>query len=232
MNAAHISGYVGINKTYPASSFFTKMNDGFALLTEREMTRMREIDLDKGGLANRELIVWCMRIIQKCHSAKMLDDQLADQFRQQILQLQAQIGKMYNAADLPVPFFYVHFICLLTAMYLPLFTVSVTFKAGSGDTIFWTADLVGRLVVVFQSMFVIGLRILGQEMSDPFGDDMIDLSVIFYFTFTWRMSNHILETSYEDDDVNNAEEIQLKRKQKESIGGAWEMNALDVRMFV
>jgi hypothetical protein len=46
------------------------------------------------------------------------------------------------------------------------------------------------------------------------------------------MSNHILETSYEDDDVNNAEEIQLKRKQKESIGGAWEMNALDVRMFV
>jgi predicted membrane chloride channel (bestrophin family) len=230
MNAAHISGYVGINKTYPASSFFTKMNDDFALLTEREMTRMREIDLDKGGSANRELIVWCMRIIQKCQSAKKLDDHLANQFRQQILQLRAQIGKMYNAADLPVPFFYVHFICLLTAMYLPLFAVSVAFKAGTGDTMFWTADLVGGLVVLFQSMFVIGLRVLGQKMSDPFGDDLIDFSVIFYCTFTWRMSNRILETSYEDDDVNNAEEIQLKQKQKESIGAAWETNVSDAEV--
>jgi predicted membrane chloride channel (bestrophin family) len=231
MNAAHISGYVGLNKTYPARSFFTKMNDDFALLSEREMARMQEIDLDKGGSANRELIVWCMRIIQTCHSAKKLDNQLADQFRQQILQLRAQIGKMYNAADLPVPFFYVHFICLLTAMYLPLFAVSVAFKAGTGDTIYWTADMVGGLVVLFQSMFVIGLRILGQEMSDPFGDDLIDLSVIFYCTFTWRMSNRILEASYIDDDVNDAEEVQLKRKQKESIGAAWEMNEADVEVL-
>jgi hypothetical protein len=80
-------------------------------------------------------------------------------------------------------------------------------------------------------MFVIGLRILGQEMSDPFGDDLIDLSVIFYCTFTWRMSNRILEASYIDDDVNEAEEIQLKRKQKESIGAAWEMNEADVEVL-
>jgi len=231
MNSAHISGYVGLNKIYPARTFFAKMNDDFGLLTDREMARMQEIGLDQGGSANRELIVWCMRIIQKCHLSGNLDDHLADQFRQQILQLRAQIGQIYNAADLPVPFFYVHFICLLTVMYLPLFAVSVAFQAGTGSSIYWTADLVGGLVVLFQSFFVIGLRILGQEMSDPFGDDMIDLSVIFYCTFTWRMSNRIVEASYEDGDVDDAEEIQLKREQKVSIGAAWEMKESDVEVF-
>jgi hypothetical protein len=46
------------------------------------------------------------------------------------------------------------------------------------------------------------------------------------------MSNRILETSYKDDDVNDAEEIQLKRRQKESIGAEWEMNELDVEVLL
>jgi predicted membrane chloride channel (bestrophin family) len=231
MNAAHISGYVGLNKTYPASTFFTKMNDDFGLLTDRELARMNDIDLDQGGSANRELIVWSMRIIRKCHDDGVIDNELSHQLRTQLLQLRAAIGQLYNAADLPVPFFYVHFICLLTAMYLPIFAISVAFKAGTGDDVYWTADLVGGLMVLFQSMFVIGLRILGQEMSDPFGDDLIDLSVIFYCTFTWRMSNRILEASYDDGDVDDGEEIQLKREQKEHIGEAWEMKESDVEVF-
>lgn len=231
MNAAHISGYVGLNSTYPSRTFFSKMNEDFGLLTSRELARMNEIDLDKGGSCNRELIVWCMRIVNKLHISGRLDNELAQDFRNQILELRANIGKLYNAADLPVPFYYVHFICLLTLMYLPIFAVSSAFQAGTGATIYWTADLVGGLVVLFQSMFVIGLRILGQEFSDPFGDDMIDLSVIFYCTFTWRMSNRILETSYEDGDVDDAEELQLKREQKESLGAAWEMNESDVEVF-
>jgi predicted membrane chloride channel (bestrophin family) len=231
MNAAHISGYVGLSKTYPASTFFTKMNDDFGLLTDRELARMDDIDLDQGGSANRELIVWSMRVIRKCHDDGLIDHELSHQLRTQLLQLRAAIGNLYNAADLPVPFFYVHFICLLTAMYLPLFAVSVAFKAGTGDDVYWTADLVGGLMVLFQSMFVIGLRILGQEMSDPFGDDLIDLSVMFYCTFTWRMSNRILEASYDDGDVDDGEEIQLKREQKEHIGAAWEMKESDVEVF-
>mmetsp|Transcript_28524 Transcript_28524/g.47210 ORF Transcript_28524/g.47210 Transcript_28524/m.47210 type:complete len:117 (-) Transcript_28524:2-352(-) len=112
-------------------------------------------------------------------------------------------------------------------MYLPLFAVSVAFQAGTGDRIFWTADIVGGLVVLFQSMFVIGLRILGQYMSDPYGDDLIDLSVIFYCTFTWRMSNRMLEASYDADAVNVGDELKLNREKKASIGKAWETDELD-----
>lgn len=219
MNAAHISGYVGLNETYPAKTFFAQMNQDCGLLTENEMERMNEMDLDQGGSCNRELIVWCLRLIQECQkSDRDIDNELARQFREQILQLRASIGKIYNAADLPVPFFYVHFICLLTVMYLPLFAVSTAFQAGTGDEVFWTADLVGGLVVFFQSMFVIGLRILGQYMNDPYGDDLIDLSVMFYCTFTWRMSNRMLEANFADKD---ASEAKLKKERTNSIGAAW-----------
>jgi predicted membrane chloride channel (bestrophin family) len=218
MNAAHVSAYVGLSKTYN-KAFFLKLNRDFGMLTDRELERMNIIDLDKGGSCNRELIVWCLREIQQCRAAGLLDHELARDFRDQILGLRSSIGKIYNAADLPIPFFYVHFICLLTALYLPLFAVSAAYRAGTGGNVYWTADLIGGLVVVLQAIFVIGLRILGQKMSDPYGDDLVDLSVIFFVTFTWTMSNRILEAEYVD--VIAEEEEALKREQI-PIGGAWE----------
>ena len=219
MNAAHVSGYVGLSSTYSYPNFFVKVNKDFGLLTNLELERMNAIDLDKGGSCNRELIVWCLREVQACHAQGIIDHELAREFRDHILRLRAALGTIYDAADLPLPFFYVHFITLLTALYLPLFAVSAAYKVGSGIEVFWFGDILVLLVVVLQAIFVNGLRLLGQKMSDPFGDDLTDLSVIFYVTFTWTMSNRILESAYVDTGEND--EYRLRKRQM-PLGGPWE----------
>jgi hypothetical protein len=79
-------------------------------------------------------------------------------------------------------------------MYLPLFAVSTAFDAGTDNDVYWMADLMGGLIVFLQNVFVIGLCLLGQMMSDPYGNDVQDLSIMHYINFTWHMSNRILLT--------------------------------------
>jgi predicted membrane chloride channel (bestrophin family) len=222
MNAAHVAGYTGLSKTYPANSFFAHLNKSLGLLTEEELARMKEIDLDVGGSCQRELIAWCIQEIQTCHHYKTIDNDLAAQLRGTVLQLQAAFGQLTNAADLPIPFFYMHFVCLLSALYLPLFAISTGVSAGTGTDTYWTADVVAGLVVLFQAIFVIGLRIISQKMGDPYGDDLVDLSVIFYCTFTWRMSNRILNAKFPPEEASEAVEEQLIQNREESIGKAFE----------
>jgi hypothetical protein len=46
-----------------------------------------------------------------------------------------------------------HFVCLLSALYLPLFAISTGVSAGTGTDTYWTADVVAGLVVLFQAIF-------------------------------------------------------------------------------
>ncbi len=225
MNAANVAGYTGLSETYPADSFFSQMNKNLGLLTDDELARMKDIDLDKGGSCQREMIAWCMKEIATLQKEGIVDNELAAQLRDQILQLRAAFGALFNAADLPIPFFYVHFICLLSAFYLPLFAISAAYAAGSGSDVYWTSDVVAGLVVVLQAIFVIGLRILGQKMSDPYGDDLIDLSVIFYCNFTWRMSNRILNAQFPPNAASERVEKNLIRDRNDSIGNAFETDS-------
>lgn len=72
-----------------------------------------------------------------------------------------------------------------------------------------------------QTIFVQGLRILGQKMTDPFGDDKIDLSVIHFTIFNWRMSNRVLNSTYPSHDADLEEEKDLA-KDTIDIGAAWQ----------
>jgi predicted membrane chloride channel (bestrophin family) len=218
MNAANVSAFVGLSDIYSYDNFFVKLNKEFGLLTSKELKRMKHIDLDKGGSCNRELIVWALREIKQCHDEGILDNELAREFRDHILRFRGALGAIYDAADLPIPFFYVHFISLLTALYLPLYSISAAYQVG-GPEASWLADVVVGLIVVLQAIFVNGLRLLGQKMNDPFGDDLTDLSVRFYVTFTWTMSNRILESPYAE--TFEKEEARLQ-KSRISLGDPWQ----------
>lgn len=230
LNAAHAAGYVGLSDTYPSGSFFAHVNSTCGLLTRREMTRMNVINMDKGGCAHRELIVWCLKEI---NDAKLrarndpnspFDSELINMLREKVLAVQAAMGQIYSAQDLPIPFYYVHFIVILTAMYLPLFAIAAGLKAGTGAHVHWTADVVAGLVVMLQALFINGLRVLGQKMSDPYGDDLVDLSVMFYVHFTWINSNRILEARLPapEDDTPDLIEEQMIAARSNSLGAAWE----------
>lgn len=130
------------------------------------------------------------------------------------------LDTLYNYADQPVSFFYVHFIGLLSVLYLPLFAISSALDAGTGDESYWVNDVVAGLIVFLQVVFVIGLRVLGQKMSDPYGSDLEDLSVMHYVHYTWQMSRRMLESELPDP-VDASIEEQLC-KEGQSLGPAWE----------
>jgi predicted membrane chloride channel (bestrophin family) len=219
MNASNVVAYVGLSNTYTSTNLFPDVNKAFKLLSAEEYKRVMELDMDAGGCAYREIVAWCQHDVSTALREGIIDSRLASQLRDKLLDFQAAFGGLYNFADQPISFFYVHFISLLSALYLPLFAVSSAFGAGIGAEVPWTADVVNGLIVVLQSIFVVGLRQLGQNMSDPLGSDLEDLSVLHYVHFTWRMSNRIMgarpppvSATIEDDIV----------RERESIGAAWE----------
>jgi len=105
---------------------------------------------------------------------------------------------------------------VLSAVYLPLFAADNAFNAGIAgkDNVYWKWDVLSGLIVMVQAIFVIGLRLLGQKMSDPFGDDLEDLSVLHYVTTAWKRSNKMLESHCPDPEVSPEVEDELQRHRK------------------
>jgi hypothetical protein len=209
------------------------------------MKRVDTINMDAGGSAYRELCVWAMLEIQNAKDQRLIDKELAAMLRQQVLQLRSAAGQLYDAADMPIPFFYVHFICLLTVLYLPLFAITQGISAGTGDEAHWVVDVVAGLVVFLQSIFLIGMRIVGQKVSDPYGSDLVDLSVMYFIDFTWTQSNRVLNSfdpplstsvnksnnrgndtsNDEDDSKDNDDPDKIERllaRNRITIGKAWD----------
>jgi predicted membrane chloride channel (bestrophin family) len=100
MNAAHVAGYTGLSKTYPASSFFAQLNKNLGLLTDKELSRLQDIDLDAGGSCYSECIAWAMNDVQNQYREGVIDAQLTQQLRDMLLQLRSSFSAIYNAADL------------------------------------------------------------------------------------------------------------------------------------
>lgn len=65
-----------------------------------------------------------------------------------------------------------------------------------GDEVHWSSDLLSGLVVLVQSIFVVGLRLLGQRLLDPYGSDLEDLSVLHYVQEGWKTSQRVLCTEF------------------------------------
>mmetsp|Transcript_17443 Transcript_17443/g.30406 ORF Transcript_17443/g.30406 Transcript_17443/m.30406 type:complete len:124 (-) Transcript_17443:115-486(-) len=63
-------------------------------------------------------------------------------------------------------------------------------KCTFGPMLFWD------LLCYYKPFFVIGLRLLGQQMVDPYGDDLEDLSVLYYVWSTADATKNIMNTQY------------------------------------
>merc|ERR1712157_107265 len=86
----------------------------------------------------------------------------------------------------------VHFLMLLPIFYLPIFALDNAFSAGKDAPI--GIDVLNGFIVLMQCVFVVGLRVLGQRMVDPYGDDSEDLSVITYVETTLQHCRTIFTT--------------------------------------
>jgi len=223
MNAAHVAGYVGLSRTYSKSEFFDKLNDKYQFLTKNELDRIDDLDMDHSPAAYQELMTWCMDEIENANRQNWIDPREKSALKDKVTQFRTSIDGLFDAADQPVHFFYIHFLCLLSAVYLPLFAADNAFDAGTGEEVFWMWDLLSGVVVLVQAIFVIGLRLLGQKMSDPFGDDLEDLSVLTYVTESWVRSNRILASKNPTANQDAADaEKELAEKRTCTLGAPFD----------
>mmetsp|Transcript_4363 Transcript_4363/g.8025 ORF Transcript_4363/g.8025 Transcript_4363/m.8025 type:complete len:497 (-) Transcript_4363:176-1666(-) len=222
MNAAHIAAYVGFSDTYNYQNYFVEENKLQQLLTDKEVERMQRIGMDSGGTCTRELITWCIHEVRKAEKQGYIDSRLATQMRELILRLRAKIGTIYDYHSQPVPFFYVHFVCLLSVMYLPLFSLQAGLSAGTGDEAYWATDIISGLIVILQGVYVIGLRVISDKLSDPYGDDYEDIGIMTLVDSGWLMSRRMIEGEIPEhlEDLNAQLEEELVRKETH-IGDAF-----------
>jgi len=198
-NAAQISGYVGLNaigmgSPYSKTYFFDVYNAQHELLTPEEMKALDHHDMDNSGLFMKEMCTWCQQDIAEARLAGYLDTYQEKLMQERVLAFRAAMDGMYDYSDQPPHFFYIHFLVLLSALYLPLFAIDTAYAAGWGDDTFWGLDVLNGVIVFLQCIFVVGLRALGTKLIDPYGDDAEDLSVINYVEGTLEICDTIMNT--------------------------------------
>ena len=229
LNGAQVAGYVGLaSDTYTTKSFFHKLNKKYKLLTKNEVQRVvYEIGLEQEGCSSmNEILMWCIKEIQLQQISGRIDARMSGELRGSIQKIRNDMESLYQDKDQPIHFFYIHFLCILTAFYLPLFAITNAYgvSSSSGDSnigVNYISEIVSGLIVLLQAIFVIGLRLLGQVMVDPYGDDLEDLSVIHYIEHTWLSSNRILQTRFPNE-LNRTEEDTILQTTKNKLGRAWD----------
>jgi len=172
-----------------------------------------------GESAYQEIITWCLDEVATAVSKDLISPFVSSKFRELILKEQDSLGRLYADEDQSISFAYYHFVCFLSAVYLPLFAMSSAMDAGIGEAAYWLTDLVSGLIVLLQGFFVVGLRVLAENLSDPFGSDVGNLSVLYYINSAWRSSAQILLTKKPRPvDKNTEEKICLEHT---SLGKPW-----------
>ena len=166
------------------------------MLTEQELQRIDCLNMNDDSDAFRELTTWVLKEIVQAQNEGLIEGRFAGELRDKVLHFRAAMESIYDYHDQPIHFYYIHFLSLLTAIYLPIFAVSTAYSAGVGDEVHWSSDILSGLVVLVQSIFVVGLRLLGQRMLDPYGSDLEDLSVIHYVQEGWKASQRVLSTEF------------------------------------
>lgn len=244
-NAAHVVMYAGLSEYLQEANLVHNLCRDYALLTEKEIVQLIPKGFYQGKAATcNELITWAlMDVNHALGKITMIDAFQAQEMRVHLTDFRSTVAKIFVTCLCPIPFFYVHFLSLLTAIYLPLFALMVAFQTGgfgfntntvlsmnglqndsnNGDTIPWYVEAVGFLLVFLQSLFVVGLRLLGQQLGNPYGEDFIDLEITNYIMMVLSTSNRILEASDVDDitnGVNPDTEYLLKTKMVQ-LGTAW-----------
>ncbi|KAL7540616.1 hypothetical protein ACHAXR_010254 [Thalassiosira sp. AJA248-18] len=198
-NAAQVTGYVGLNaigqgSPYSKTHFFDVYNAKHHLLTPEELRELNRHDMDHSGLYMKELCTWCQEDVVEARLAGYIDRYQEKLMHEKILDFRAAMDGMYDYSDQPPHFFYIHFLVLLSALYLPLFAIDTAYAAGWGEDTYVGLDVLNGVIVFLQCIFVVGLRSLGTKMIDPYGDDLEDLSVILYVEATLEICSTIMNS--------------------------------------
>jgi len=153
MNAAHLAGYTGLGEEYTKRNFFDHFNDLYGLLQPEELQKFDGIDMDSGSDIFKELCTWCQKEVASAQRSGLLDDMAANYMQDQILRLRQHMDGIYDTLFQPPHFYYIHFLCVLTGIYLPLFAIDAGFSAGFGEDSHMSVEILYACIVIMQSIF-------------------------------------------------------------------------------
>jgi hypothetical protein len=225
LNSAYILGYIGLSRVYSFDEFFVPLNERYKLLTDEEYHRIRRID--RSGFRSdpvRELITWCITDVHDALKQGYIDPHTAQDLRGQILRVRGAIADMYDHYDQPLLFIYVHFIVILTAIYLPLAAGYISYEVAQSETAHWFNDVIGLLALLLQCIFVIGVRYVAQVMRVPYSGELESLPVLSFVEGCCDMSLRIMySTGYQpiEDSIE-----QVLTRDRQSLGDFWESATL------
>eukprot|EP00977_Amphora_coffeiformis_P029109 scaffold38790_cov214-Amphora_coffeaeformis.AAC.1 len=197
------------------------MNRRYNILTPEEYHRIRQIEVC--GFKSdpvREIITWCITDVHEALQRGLIDAHTAQDLREQILRVRGTIADMYDHYDQPLLFIYVHFIVILTAIYLPLAAVYVSHEVAKSESFHWFNDVIGILALLLQCIFVIGVRYVAQVMRVPYAGELESLPVLSFVEGCCDMSLRIMYSSgYRP--LDGAIETCLARE-REPLGEFWD----------
>jgi hypothetical protein len=187
LNMAHVLAYCGLSTTYNYRNLFLPLNDIYKLATDAELNRLLQIGIDPSGSAYREVLSWCVEMLYGAIDKGIMSERVGENIVKIVLALRQDLTKLYEHADQPIPFFYLHLVFFISLFYIPLFsyTLAVT---GSGSGV----EITGLLAIFMNGLFILGIRESGYQFADPYGSDPLALSVMHYCTYTITMTRRLL----------------------------------------
>lgn len=108
----------------------------------------------------------------------------------QVVELRTTMRQLFENNDQPLPFVYVHLVHFMLVIYQPLFAYAFALEdVIEGDHI----EIIGLLVVFFCSIFMVGLKELGTQLSDPYGVGVHNLNVLHYIIHCHQLGCEIID---------------------------------------
>eukprot|EP00271_Cylindrocystis_brebissonii_P020502 TRINITY_DN6815_c0_g2_i1.p1 TRINITY_DN6815_c0_g2~~TRINITY_DN6815_c0_g2_i1.p1 ORF type:complete len:460 (+),score=89.09 TRINITY_DN6815_c0_g2_i1:130-1509(+) len=140
----------------------------FNILTPTQVAELKPLQaMGNGNVLYNEIGTWFARGVWAQQSREVFNDDTAYLFMKQLWKVRVNLDALYTFPSGPVPFAYYQLLNFLTTIYLFLLSYTFVFAAP-----YWSIPVFFLILVG-----LVGIRELGNSMSNPLGSDKMDISV-------------------------------------------------------
>lgn len=208
INASHLAFYTALSDNYTKENFFEPVVERFSLLNEDEINLIYEkVAVDNfGATICNEIISWVLKDC-KNHDADY-------KIQHNAILLRNNFNELFLEKGRPIPFFYIHFLNTMVAIYLPAY--SLIHSLNTGEHASWDVEFSSFLVLFVKAIYVLGILDLGRKLADPYGDDVVDINIVSYVITCIENCFKILCADAVVRDPDHSVELKLKQSLKSS----------------
>eukprot|EP00271_Cylindrocystis_brebissonii_P020504 TRINITY_DN6815_c0_g5_i1.p1 TRINITY_DN6815_c0_g5~~TRINITY_DN6815_c0_g5_i1.p1 ORF type:complete len:457 (+),score=97.62 TRINITY_DN6815_c0_g5_i1:225-1595(+) len=164
----------------------------FKILTPKQVAELKPLQaMGNGNVLYNEIGTWFVRGVWAQQTRGVFDDSTASLFMEQLWKVRSNMDGLYTFPSGPVPFGYYQLLNFLTTIYLFLLSYTFVFAAP-----YWSIPIFFLILVG-----LLGIRELGNSMSNPLGSDKMDIAVFEEVKEFIEMSTFLInqDSAYTDE---------------------------------